>query len=90
MSCSLHICKTYKVEYAEKSPIHGYSKTDEFVDWLDEQDDFEGFINEERNSIELDVPFIKRHLNDAEYGETMREILENMDKDNNYAMLEIW
>lgn len=89
MSCSLHICKTYKVEYANSS-ISGYSETDDFVDWLYGQDDFEGYINEERNVIELDLPFIKRHLDDAEYGETMREIFENMDKGNNYARLEIW
>ena len=90
MSSSLHICKTYKVEYADKCPLHGYSETEPFIDWLYRQDDYDGYISEDRTIVELDIPFLKAHLNDEEYGQTMKTILENMDKDLSYARLEIW
>ena len=93
MSCSLHICKKYEVEYSDKTPLHGYGGIEPFINWLREQDDFDGWIDEGAEggyTMELDPEFLEAHQNNTEYGKVIRTILDEYDKRNGVARIEVW
>ena len=88
MSYGLHICKTYKVEYSDKVPVSSYGDCDEFVSWVKEVgDDSNGdyWLSEDEGYMELGREFLEGHLEDEKFGEVCKTILEEMDKDNDFA-----
>lgn len=92
MGMRLHTAKTYKVEFADRTPIIGYGDCDEFVSWVKKTDAYDGdvFINESEDTLELSVDFLKNSVNDERWGNVIKAILEDMDKDNNFAYIQIF
>lgn len=91
MAYSLHTTKVYKKEYG-RNAINGWADIDKFINYLRERNrnGADIYINEEEN--EIDIPFseLEEMKSDVRWGATAEIILENSDKDNAEAHLEIW
>ena len=91
MAFSLHTTSVYQKEYG-RNAINGLEEIDEFVKYLRERNRNGGeiFINEEET--EIDIPFseLEEMKSDKRWGATARLIIENSDKNNAEAHLEIW
>ena len=92
MALSLHTTKTYKVEYGQNA-INGYEDIDKFIKFLSDKrfEQVEGiWIDEDETYIEIDFSTLAELAEDETWGEVIKTIIEQSDKSNNYARLEIW
>lgn len=96
MSLSLHTLKTYKVEYGENA-INGWEETTNFVDFvktLQDNEKYEGseeiFISEDETNIEIPFTVLEQLKSHPKWGKVAEKIIENSDKSNDYAVLNIW
>ena len=97
MAYSLHTTRIYKVEYG-RNAINGSEQIDEFLRFIyrkrREAEPGSAWndvhINEEET--ELDIPFsvLEELKDDEQWGSTAALILDNSDRDNAEAHLEIW
>jgi len=93
MALSLHTTKIYKVEYG-RNAINGWDEVEKFLQFLrskmgTEIDDGI-FINEEETEVEIPFSTLRKMEKDEVWGTTASLILEEADKDNDYAFLTIW
>lgn len=97
MALSLHTTKTYKVEYGTNA-INGWDEVEEFIKFLYEKRRTadigsawtEVYINEEETDIDIPFSVLEELKDDEKWGATAQLIIENSDKDNAEAHLEIW
>lgn len=96
MATSLHVCRTYKVEYGA-CPMFGWDEIQKFIEWLREkclEKDFCSlYINNDESVIEIDkeeareiIGIKPRH----QYKKVLKTCLETADKDNEYIHIEIF
>lgn len=92
MSVSVHTTSTYKVEYGNNA-VAGSNKTSEFMKFLrkKQQENYDGiFISEDEEDIEIDFSRLEKWKDDPVWGQAVKTILEESDKSNTYARLEIF
>jgi hypothetical protein len=96
MSLSLHTIKTYKVEYGENA-INGWEETTEFVDFIMKiqgDEEYEGseeiFVSEDETNIEIPFIVLEQLKSHPKWGKVVEKIIENSDKSNDYAVLNVW
>lgn len=95
MALSLHTTRIYKVEYGT-SAIKGWDTIREFINFLHEkqQEDIDGIWMsgdyDEVENIEIDFGTLELLKDDEVWGDTIKTIIENSDKSNNYVRLEIF
>lgn len=91
MALSLHTTKTYKVEYGQNA-INGWDEVDEFLKFVREKQrkGSSAYINEEETEIEIPFSELEEWKEDETWGTTAELILDNSDKSNAEAHLEIW
>ena len=91
MSMNLHTTRTYKVEYGS-SPIQGWDDIEKFLDFLHEQSGNTGgiWISENEEDVEIDFSTLEELKVDETWGKVIQAIIDDSDKSNGYARLEIW
>lgn len=91
MSMNLHTTRTYKVEFG-CSPVQGWSDIEKFLNFLREQsEDMDGiWISENEEDVEIDFSTLEKLKDDETWGNVIQAIIEDSDKSNGYARLEIW
>lgn len=74
------------------SPVQGWSDIEKFLDFLREQSGDTGgiWISESEKDVEIDFSTLEKLKDDEAWGKVIRAIIDDSDKSNGYARLEIW
>ena len=92
MSVKVRTCKKYQVEHADPC-IYGWENAEKFIKFLRKKsaEGTEGiWISENEEDIEISFDTLNELKNDPVWGKQIESIIEDADKTNDFARLEIY